>query len=199
MLLAVEGGGEDSPDCKTSVPPAATDASVEEAMMYETAQDLVDLQALLDRSYAGAGTHLKSISTPERLVTANALVERLSGVRLLALATVTADGRPLVGPVDGLFFRGAFWFGSGEDSVRFRHMRVRPAVSATHIDGEEFAVTVHGRAVEVDFGDPGSAGFAEYCVEVYGERWRDWAGEAPYARIDAEKMFTFHLAAADRG
>ena len=44
-------------------------------------------------------------------------------MRLLALATVTADGRPIVGPVDGIFYRGAFWFGSAPDSVRFRHIR----------------------------------------------------------------------------
>ena len=75
-------------------------------------------------------------------------------MRLLALATVTADGRPIVGPVDGIFYRGAFHFGSAPDSVRFRHIRARPQVSATHLPGEELAVTVHGRAVPVDIGSP---------------------------------------------
>ena len=46
---------------------------------------------------------------------------------LLALATVTADGRPIVGPVDGIFYRGSFHFGSAPDSVRFRHIRPAPA------------------------------------------------------------------------
>ena len=55
---------------------------------------------------------------------------------LLALATVTADGRPLVSPVDGIFYRGAFYFGSAPDSVKFRHIRARPQVSATHLPGE---------------------------------------------------------------
>jgi uncharacterized pyridoxamine 5'-phosphate oxidase family protein len=170
--------------------------------VHETAQDLDRLQALLDRSYAGAGEHLRSISTPDRLVSAVALAEHLTGVRLLALATVTADGRPLVGPVDGLFYRGEFWFGSGENSVRFRHLRARPAVSATHIDGEQFAVTVHGTAYEVDLASPEASGFAQYCVEVYGAAWLDWDGEAPYARIEAKKMFTFSMpadAAEDAG
>jgi len=39
-------------------------------------------------------------------------------MRLLALATVTADGRPIVGPVDGVFLHGAFHFGSAPDSAR---------------------------------------------------------------------------------
>jgi hypothetical protein len=53
---------------------------------------------------------------------------------LLPLATVTADQRPLVGPVDGIFYRGSFYFGSAPDSIRFRHIRARPQVS----DGPEW-------------------------------------------------------------
>ena len=41
------------------------------------------------------------------------------GTRTAKLATVSADGRPIVGPVDGVFYRGAFHFGSSPDSVRF--------------------------------------------------------------------------------
>ena len=84
------------------------------------------------------------------------LTERLQGMRLLVLATVTADGRPLAGPVDGYFLHGTFWFSSGRDAVRMRHLAQRPAVSATHLPGEELAVTVHGtgRAVR-SAGRPG--------------------------------------------
>src|SRR4051794_30075773 len=121
--------------------------------MHETPEDLAALQELLDRSYASAGPHLLAIHTPERRLTAEQLSERLTGMRLLALATVTADGRPIVGPVDGVFFRGAFHFGSSPESLRFRHIRLRPQVSATHLPGEELAVTVHGRASIVDASD----------------------------------------------
>ncbi len=67
----------------------------------------------------------------EDRVDAATLSETLSGMRLLVVATVTADGRPLSGPVDGYFLHGTFWFGSGRNSVRMRHLAVRPAVSAT--------------------------------------------------------------------
>ena len=157
--------------------------------MHETPHDLAALQELLDGSYAEAGTHLRSIITPERRMDAPALAGRLTGVCLLALAPVTADGRPLVGPVDGLFYRGEFWFGSGADSVRFRHIRRRSAVSATHVDGEAFAVTVHGRAHIT----PVTGAFRDYCQEVYGPGWRYWGDDALYARIEADRMFTFLL------
>jgi hypothetical protein len=118
--------------------------------MYETPADIAAMQDLLDRSHTAAGPHLQRIITPERRLSAEQVAERLTGMRLLALATVTADGRPIVGPVDGIFFRGAFHFGSAPDSVRFRHIGVRPQVSATHLPGEELAVTVHGRAAMID-------------------------------------------------
>ena len=160
--------------------------------MHETPDDLAALQALLDRSYESAGEHLLRIITPERRLTAEQVAERLTGMRLLALATTTADGRPIVGPVDGIFYRGAFHFGSAPDSVRFRHIDARPHVSATHLPGEELAITVHGRAVPVDVS---SGGFREVLLEVYGQDRADFIDSGPrYARIDADRMFTFHMA-----
>jgi nitroimidazol reductase NimA-like FMN-containing flavoprotein (pyridoxamine 5'-phosphate oxidase superfamily) len=166
--------------------------------MHETADDLADLQAVLDRSYALAGPHLRRIITPARRLTAEQVSQRLAGVCLIALATATSDGRPIVGPVDGIFFRGAFYFGSAPDSVRFGHIRARPHVSATHLPGEELAVTVHGRAVPVEVK---SGAFREALLEVYvpryGPKWEhDFLDSGPvYARIEADRMFTFHMAA----
>jgi hypothetical protein len=167
--------------------------------MHETPDDIRELQELLDHSFAGAGPHLLRIITPERRVGAADLAQRLTGMRLLALATATADGRPIVGPVDGVFYRGAFHFGSAADSVRFRHIRARPHVSATHLPGEEFAVTVHGRAVPVDIRAPEGAGLRQTLVDIYvpryGPEWvTDFLDTGPvYARIDAERMFTFQM------
>jgi uncharacterized pyridoxamine 5'-phosphate oxidase family protein len=163
--------------------------------VHETPDDLAALQELLDASYAAAGEHLRRIITPERRLTAEQVAAALTGMRLLALATVTADGRPIVGPVDGVFLRGSFHFGSSPDSVRFRHIRARPDVSATHMEGEPFAVTVHGRAHIHDLRKPEAAGFREALVEVYapryGDEWIGWAEKHPYARIDARRMYTF--------
>ena len=139
--------------------------------MYETDADLASLQALLDQSYASAGEHLLRIHTPERRLDARGIAERLHGMTLLALATVTADGRPLIGPVDGIFHRGAFHFGSAPDSLRFRHIGARPHVSATHLPSEEIGVTVHGRAVPIDVHAPEHAGFRRALLDIYVPRY----------------------------
>ena len=167
--------------------------------MHESPADIEALQDLLDRTYAAAGAHLLRIHTPERRLDAQQVVERLNGMCLLALATVTADCRPIVGPVDGIFYRGAFHFGSSPDSVRFRHIRTRPNVSATHLPGEELAITVHGRAVPVDIHDDREGGFRQTLLDVYvpryGPEWEEeFLDSGPvYARIDAERMFTFAM------
>jgi hypothetical protein len=168
--------------------------------VHETAADLGALQELIDRSYASAGAHLRRIHTPERRLSAEQVCKLLTGMRLLALATVTSDGRPLVGPVDGIFLRGAFHFGSAPDSMRFRHITARPFVSATHLPGDELAITVHGRAVPVDVGAPEGVELRRTLLDIYIPRYGpDWerfldSGVA-YARIEAERMLTFSMPA----
>jgi len=160
----------------------------------ETPEDFARLQALLDWSYEQSGEHLREVITPERRIDARALATLMTGVRVLALATVTADGRPLVGPVDGLFYRGHWWFGSSPRAVRIRHLRARTSVSATHTIGEELAVTVHGQARIVDLEHGDQAGFAAHCLAVYGPEWHEWGAPATYARIEPDRLYTFAAA-----
>ena len=168
--------------------------------MHETTSDLERLQRLLDTSYEAAGPHLLEIITPERRLSAEQLVSTLTGMRLLVLATVTKDGRPVAGPVDGIFYRGDFYFGSSPDSVRFKHIARRPWVSATHLPGEELSVTVHGRATAIDVGDGEHGGFRQNLLDVYvpryGPSWEAFLDSGPaYARIDADRMYTFSMPA----
>jgi hypothetical protein len=89
--------------------------------------------------------------------------------------------------------------------VRFRHIRRRPQVSATHLPAEEFAVTVHGRAVPVDVRAPESAELRNTIEQVYVPRYGpEWvrnfldADRDPpvYARIEAERIFAFKMPAS---
>ena len=167
--------------------------------MHESSQELERLQQILDESAAAAGPHLRGIIDEERRVDAASLCSRLQGMRLLVLATVTADGRPLAGPVDGYFLHGSFSFSSGRDSVRMRHLSARPAVSATYLPGEEFAVTVHGRAELFDVLDPEHGELKQAMLDFYlpkqGPAFETWLhAENPIgARIEPEKIFTFQL------
>ena len=140
--------------------------------MHETEVDIERLQALLDRSFASAGDHLLEVIPPDRRLGAAELCARLDGMRLLALATVTTDGRPLVGPVDGIFYRGAFHFGSSPD-----------------------AVTVHGDATILDLTDPSEAGLRatllSHYVPQYGAEWETFLDGNVYSRIDAHRMYVY--------
>jgi hypothetical protein len=73
-------------------------------------------------------------------------------------------------------------------------------VSATHLPGEHLQVTVYGRAVEIDHRSPSQASFREALLDIYEPRYgcEEFAhfigSGAMYARIDAERMFTCHIA-----
>jgi hypothetical protein len=158
---------------------------------------------LLDDSMATAGPHVRRILTPERRLSAAGLCRRMHGMRLLAVATVTADGCPLVGPVDGYLVRGSWYFSSALDSVRMRHLTDRPQISAMHLPGEELSITVHGRATLFDANDPvtpelRNAMLAHY-LPLQGPSFEEWLDNTnPVgARIDARKMFAFCMTDAD--
>ena len=167
--------------------------------MRESDADLVRMQELLDASYAAAGTHLLRIHAEERRPDAATIAERLQGMRLLTLATVSKAGRPVSGPVDGVFLHGSFHFGSAPDSARARHIARRADVSATHLPGEEFAVSVHGTAIPLDISAPEGAELRSALLEIYIPRYGE-SREAvtdfldsgvAYWRIEARRMFAY--------
>jgi hypothetical protein len=160
--------------------------------MYETDEDLAALQRLLDESYSRAGEHLRGIWGTDARLTAGEVCAELAGVQVLDLATVTARGEPRVAPVDGLFYRGRFWFGSAESSARFRNIRANAAVSGAVTRGlETFLVLVHGHAVETDPRGPEARGFARCPRELYEFDWDAVHPDAPYAWIDPATMLAF--------
>ena len=171
--------------------------------MLETPKELSQLQELLDRSAAGAGPHMRDIITGERRLTAEQVCEKLSGMRLLVLATVTADGRPVSGPTDGYFLHGSFHFTLGSSAVRARHLAARPAVTATHLPGTDLSVTVHGHAEPFDLhadSDPARElrqAMLDHYLPLQGPAFREWLDQVDCvaARIAADKMFTFSMAA----
>jgi nitroimidazol reductase NimA-like FMN-containing flavoprotein (pyridoxamine 5'-phosphate oxidase superfamily) len=167
--------------------------------MHETTNDVVWLQALLDRSYEKAGEHLRSITTPERRISAADLIPLLDGVQIIDLATVNRDGRPRVGPVDGLFFRSRWYFSSARSSLRHRNLLARPHVSAAHTRGEQMSVVVHGTAHLFTLDDPKQRAFKDYAHEVYVPRYGDawielaYSKDVFFARIEPDAMFTLRI------
>jgi hypothetical protein len=74
-------------------------------------------------------------------------------------------------------------------------------VSATHLPAEEFAVTVHGRAVPADIVDPSPGGLRLTLLEVYtpryGAEWETFLDSGILCwRIEADRMFAIDVSAA---
>ena len=115
--------------------------------MFETEAEISRLQELLDGSLNRSTTPLQSIVTPgERTLTAEQLVRVATGMCTLALATVTRTGEPRISGVDGHFLHGEWVVGTDPSAAKARHMASRPAVSVTHMRGEELGVFTHGQA-----------------------------------------------------
>ena len=153
--------------------------------MYETDAELDALDVLLDRSVSGATAHLRSIIRPgERTLTARQLAEVLSGMCVLAVATVTANGEPRISAVDGHFLHGCWVFGTERSAAKARHLHARPAASAAHLRGETLGVFTHG-TVEVLNPPAGSADpqwddILDYLTSHYGESPLSWGDVVMY-------------------
>lgn len=142
--------------------------------MRETAEELAALQRLLDGSYAGASGHLRSIIDAERTLDAADIAALMTGMRVLSVATVTAAGEPRISALDGHFLHGRWTVSTSRDSVKARHLLVRPAVSVACIEGEELAVFTHGRVELLTPEHPDRHEVLAYWVDYYGATALPW-------------------------
>jgi len=152
--------------------------------MHEDPDEIAALQQLLDRSFASASAHLRSIMSPSRRLTAAGLVAELPCPSVLNIATVTARGEPRVSAVDGHFLHGHWYFSTDAASPKARQLRARSAISASFTPRDGFGVFCHGGAVELPNGVERQM-IVEHFVEVYGESPEAWTDEIYWARIDA--------------
>ena len=160
--------------------------------MYETPADRSELQELLDRSIGASGSHLRSIVEPDtHTLTADQVIEVLTGMTTLALATVTAAGEPRVSGVDGHLLRGRFVFTTTASAVKARHLRRRPAVSAAHLVGDDPGVFVHGHARFLDVDTPAESWVEDHLVAHYGSSPRTWAPDVVDLRIESTWMVAY--------
>ncbi|MEU4570401.1 pyridoxamine 5'-phosphate oxidase family protein [Micromonospora sp. NPDC023956] len=165
--------------------------------MFETPEDLQELQALLDASLSRSTSHLRSIIKAESTLTAEQLTQVLTGMRTLALSTVTAKGEPRISGVDGHFLHGKWHFGTARNAAKARHLAARPAVSAAHMRGEDLGVFTHGK-VEIlnpQDGEPAAdwPDLLAYFKDFYGDGddFFDWENDVVYYRLHPHWMTVY--------
>jgi Pyridoxamine 5'-phosphate oxidase len=160
--------------------------------MYEEPEDVKRLQQLLDESLAGASEHLHSIIRPDRSVSAADLAGRLTGMRTLALSTVSARCRPRISGVDGHFLRARWVFTTSGSSVKAADLRSRPAVSAAYLEGDTFGVFTHGDAEFIAPGHPDRVWIDEHLTRHYGASPSSWGPDIGYVRINPSWMVGYN-------
>jgi hypothetical protein len=159
--------------------------------MYEELADIAQMQQLLDRSLAKASQHLQSIIRPDRAVPARELVERLTGMRTLALSTVSPAGRPRISGVDGHLLRGRWIFTTSGSSVKAADLLRRPAVSAAYLEGDTFGVFTHGDAEFLAAGHSDRSWIEEHLTRHYGASPSTWGPDIVYIRLNPRWMVGF--------
>ncbi|MBE1490916.1 pyridoxamine 5'-phosphate oxidase family protein [Plantactinospora soyae] len=163
--------------------------------MRETPAELKELQTLLDASLSRSTPHLRSIISIESTLTAEQLIQVLTGMCTLALSTVTAKGEPRISGVDGHFLHGKWYFGTARGAAKARHLAARPAVSAAHMRGEDLGVFTHGRVETLNpqDGEPAAdwPDLLAYFKDFYGDDLFDWDNDVVYYRLHPHWMTAY--------
>ena len=154
--------------------------------------ELNDLQALIDRSHARAKPHMRGIIHPGKYsLSAAQVVTLFEGMKTIAVAAPSPGGDPLVGPMDGWFLHGRFWWSSGGNAIRILGLRRRPRASAVYFEGERFAIIAHGHAELMYAGHPDVGEIDAIFQAHYGGSAFDWSERGVYVRLDADRFYTY--------
>ena len=159
--------------------------------MFETEDEIRDLQALMDRTLAAANPHLVRIVKPERRLNARQVVRYLQRTKHVAFGTVNDRGEPRVAPLDGVFIHGRFTVSTGGRAARLKHLRANPACSAAHMDGDTVGIVVHGHATIIGQADKGVEELEPVWRDIYGSSPFEWGEGVVFMRVDPTSMWAY--------
>ncbi len=163
--------------------------------MYETQDELAELDVLLRASLHRSTEHLRSIVTEgERTLDAAETCRVLTGMRTLALATVTARGEPRISGADGHFLHARWVFTTSGTSAKAVHLRSRPAVSVAHLVGDDLGIFCHGDVEVLTEDHPDRAAVESHLTAHYGSSPSSWGPDILYARVRPHWMVSYAFA-----
>jgi len=159
--------------------------------VFETEDEIRELQAFIDRTIERANPHLLSIVKPSRRLNARQVARYLQGTKHVSFATVNERGEPRVAPLDGVFIHGRFTVSTGGEAARLKHLRANPACSAAHVDGDAIGIVVHGHATIMGAGDEGVDEIEPGWREIYESSPFDWGEGVVLIRIEPTSMWAY--------
>src|ERR1017187_3241951 len=121
--------------------------------MFETEEELADLQRLLDASFDRSGEQLRSIFDASNRLSARQL-SGFQGVKMVAVATVNSMGEPRVAPRSAAFLHGKFYLAANTRSVTVRRLSKKPSLALTYFENN-LLIVGHGTAAPFREGSPG--------------------------------------------
>jgi hypothetical protein len=162
--------------------------------VFETPTEIKALDALLDASRARASAHLRSIVTPQKALDATRTIATLTGMRTVALATVTARCEPRISAADGHFLHGRWIFGTDRAAAKATNLAARPAASVSYTEGETVGVWTHGYVTTLNpadgSDDPAWPEVLAHLTAHYGGSPYEW-GEIVYYRLEPTWMIGY--------
>lgn len=165
--------------------------------MFESDEEIRELQALIDRTLEHANPHLVSIVSANRRLTARQVVRYLQGTKHVAFATVNERGEPRVAPLDGVFIHGKLTVSTGGGAARLRHLRDNAACSAAHVDGDTIGIVINGRATLIALGDDGVEEIEPVWRELYGSSPFEWGEGVTFMRVEPSSMWAYAARPSD--
>jgi nitroimidazol reductase NimA-like FMN-containing flavoprotein (pyridoxamine 5'-phosphate oxidase superfamily) len=119
--------------------------------------------------------------------------EHLAAGRNYWVATTRPDGRPHVMPVWGVWWQGAFWFSTGDKTVKARNLAANPHCTICPERGDE-AVILEGKAQWVAASDAlkpmWDAYQKKYAWDVKGSGFYAVRPSAAFGFIETGDLFT---------
>jgi Pyridoxamine 5'-phosphate oxidase len=162
--------------------------------VLETPAEMQALDTLLAASRMRASAHLQVIVTPEKTFDAAQTIAALTGMRIVALATVTARCEPRISTADGHFLHGRWVFGTDRAAAKATNLAARPAASISYTEGETVGVWTHGHVTTLNPTDgPDDPAWPEVLAHLtrhYGGSPYEW-GEIVYYRLDPTWMIAY--------
>ena len=156
--------------------------------MFETPEELTDLQSLLDESSVTTGGGLAGFDRTQRLSAKQ--LAGFRGVRLVAVASVNRKGEPRVAPRAAAFLHGKFYLAANSKSVTVQRLRARPDVAISYFENH-FLLLGHGTVTFLAKGEARFVIIRKEWEKAFNGGKDALKSEDLFLRVDAVHLVAF--------